>query len=651
MGRGGIGRVPSRANICLVSGLSLAVGLWLAVPAVAQQVASADDVQRLSIEQLADVEITSVSKSPQSLSAAAAAIYVIHHDDVMRSGAINLAETLRLAPNLEVMQTNPFRYQIAARGFNGNDAAQNFPNKLLVLIDGRSVYTPLYSGVYWDMQDVLPENIERIEVISGPGGTLWGANAVNGVVNVITRKAAETPGGTVILQGGDQYSSAALQYGLALTDKISARVYFKDFYQRSFNTVAGVKAHDGWSRPQGGYRLDWDGGADQVTLSGDIYGGADGQPTGPDEVIGGSNTTLNWQRRLDDDASLQVLAYYDKAQRHTLSGGGFSIDIYNLEFQHNFRLADWNSVVWGVGDRIEDYRITDRVGLANSLTWQPGARTLNLANAFAEDRMRLSDTVELTIGLKVENDPYSGISPMPSGRLSWQVASDHLLWGAISRAVRSPTPFDTDVVEKLGTVSFLAGDINFLPEEVTAYEFGYRGLWFNRLTVSISAFENVYDNLKSIEPAPATFIPLRWANTLEGNVHGVEVWASLQATDWWQLSAGANVQHLDLSFQPGASKLLGTQQAGDDPHHQASLRSSMNIPGDLNLEADLRYVGALPDPKVPEYVELNARLAWRVSDTLSLALSGYNLLHGQHLEYPGADLIRRGAYLETRLRF
>jgi iron complex outermembrane receptor protein len=633
-----------------VAGLGLA-GLLLAAPASAQQVADAGDIESLSIEQLANVEITSVSKAPQSLSTAAAAVYVINHDDVVRSGAISLPEMLRLAPNLEVMQTSPSRYAISARGFNGNDADQNFPNKLLVLIDGRSVYTPLYSGVYWDMQDVLADDVERIEVVGGPGGTLWGANAVNGVINIITRKSSNTAGGVAVIQAGDQYSSAAVQYGLALTDKISARAHFKDFYQRSFNTAPGVSAHNGWSRPQAGFRLDWDAGADQLTLSGDVYGGANGQPSGPDEVIGGHNLTLNWQRNLADDASLQVLAYYDRSQRNTLGAGGFTLDVYNLEIQHNFRLADWNSIVWGVGDRSEWYQITDRIGTANSLTWKPGSRTLNLANIFAEDRIRLGNRVEATIGLKVENDPYSGVSLMPSGKLSWQVSSSDLLWASISRAVRSPTPFDTDVVELVGKTPFLTGDPNFRPEQVTAYEAGYRGQWFDRFTVSVSAYENVYGDLKSIEPAPATFTPLRWANTIRGHVHGVEIWGSLQATDWWQLSAGGFIQHLDLSFDPGASGLLGVSQSGDDPHHQAMLRSSMNLGSDINFDTDFRYVGALPNPKVPEYAELNARLAWKASDTIALALSGYNLLHGQHLEYPGGSLIRRGVYLETRLRF
>jgi iron complex outermembrane receptor protein len=616
----------------------------------AQQLAEAD-IPQMSIEQLANVEITSVSKAPQSLSSAAAAVYVISHDDVIRSGATSLPDMLRLAPNLEVMQTSPANYQITARGFNGNSAAQNFPDKLLVLIDGRSVYTPLYSGVYWDMQDVLPEDVERIEVISGPGGTLWGANAVNGVINIITRKAVDTQGGLLTVGVGDQYSSSAVQYGGQLADNVNYRVYAKDFWQRAFDNSAGANAHDSWTKPQGGFRLDWDEAQDQVTLQGDIYGGAEGQLAAPDQIIGGGNFTAHWQHKLDDDSSFQLLTYYDETQRNVTDGGGFVLNTYDVEGQHNFRLGDWNNIVWGAGDRILQYGITDRVGTDNSLLWRPGHRTLNLGDIFAEDRIPLGDTVEVTMGLKLENDPYSGWSPMPSGRISWQVTPDHLIWGAISRAVRSPTPFDTDVVEKLGNTTFITGNRNFLPEKVTAYEVGYRGRLFDRVSLSVSAFDNVYDDLKDIEPAPVVTLPLLWANTLKGNVHGVEAWASFQALDWWRLDLGFNAQHEDLSFEPGASKLLGIAQAGDDPHHQASLRSSMSLPYDLNFDADFRYVGALPDPALPEYVELNSRLAWKISDHLSVALAGYNLLHGQHLEYPGGDAIRRSVYFETKLRF
>jgi iron complex outermembrane receptor protein len=226
-----------------------------------------------------------------------------------------------------------------------------------------------------------------------------------------------------------------------------------------------------------------------------------------------------------------------------------------------------------------------------------------------------------------------------------------MVWGAISRAVRSPTPFDTDVVEKLGTQTFLTGNIKFLPDQVTAYELGYRGQLSDQISLSVSIFDDLYDDLKDIEPTPVVTLPLMWANLLKGNVHGVEAWASFQVLDWWRLDLGFNAQHEDLSFKPGSSKLLGIAQAGDDPHHQASLRSSMTLPDDLNFDADFRYVGALPNPALPEYVELNSRLAWKISNTLSVALAGYNLLHGQHLEYPGGDEIRRSVYLETRLRF
>lgn len=632
----------------MTAGLLLAVCMTPA--ARAQQLAQAD-VQQMSIEQLANVEITSVSKAPQSLSTAAASAYVISHDDVIRSGATSLPDVLRLAPNLEVMQTSPSSYEITSRGFNGNSADQNFPDKLLVLIDGRSVYTPLYSGVYWDMQDVLPEDIERIEVVSGPGGTLWGANAVNGVINIITRKAADTQGGVVTLGVGDQYSSASLQYGGALDDDLHYRIYAKDFYQRAFDSTSGTSQHDGWSKPQGGFRVDWDKAQDSVTLEGDLYGGAEGVLGSPDQVIGGGNVTAHWQHTLDDNSSLQVLTYYDETQREMLNSGGFVVNTYDLEVQHNFTLGSWNNIVWGAGERLPQYRITDQIGTASSLLFVPPNRTLNLADIFAEDRIPLSDTVQFTVGLKLEDDPYSGVSPMPSGRLSWQIAPDHMVWGAISRAVRSPTPFDTDVVEKLGATTFLTGDLNFLPEQVTAYEVGYRGKLFDRFTLSVSAYQDVYDDLKDLEPTPVVTISLVWSNTMQGDVHGVEIWASFQALDWWRLDAGFNAQHEDLSFKPGASKLLGIAQAGDDPHHQASLRSSMNLPYDLNFDADFRYVGALPDPALPEYVEMNARLGWKISDTLSLALSGYNLLHGEHLEYPGGDEIRRSVYLETRLRF
>lgn len=631
--------------------ISLLAWPGFAGPATAQVLAQAD-ISQMSIEQLSSVEITSVSKVAQPLSAAAAPVYVIGHDDIVASGASQVADMLRLAPNLEVMQTSPSQWIVTSRGLNGNDAAQNFPNKLLVLIDGRSVYSPLYSGTYWDMQQVLPENIERIEVVSGPGGTLWGANAVNGVVNIVTRKSGQTQGGLLDLQAGDHYSSAALQYGGVLGDDVHYRIYGTTFYDRASDRPTGADGHDGWSKPQGGFRLDWTPGDDTVTFSGDLYGGTAAQLGAANQRISGGNLMARWDHPLDTGSSLSVQAYYDQAQRASLDGGAFLLNTYDLSIQHNFSLGSWNNIVWGAGDRIAQYRITSQTGGASTLLFVPPARSLNLANLFAEDHIPLSDTVQLTVGLKLENDPYSGISAMPSGRLAWQASATDLVWGAISRSVRSPTPFDTDVQELLGTTTFITGNPDFRPEAVTAYEIGYRGNWSSDVSVSVTLFEDVYDDLRSIEITPVTFLPLSWGNLLKGDVHGMEAWASLQVAEWWRLSAGATWQHVDLTFAPGASKLLGTAQAGDDPHHFASLRSSMRLMDGVAFNADLREVGELPNPKVSGYVELNAQLSWRATDSLDFSLSGFNLLHGHHLEYPAAagDVVERSVVLRTRLR-
>jgi len=629
------------AALCCLPGAALAADV---------QLASAD-VSALSIEQLAAVEITSVSKAAEPLSGAAAAVYVISHDDAVNSGATSLGDLLRLAPNLEVMQTSPAAFQITARGFNGSAANQDFSNKLLVLIDGRSVYSPLYSGVYWDMQPVMAENIERIEVISGPGGTLWGANAVNGVVNVVTRDAAETKGGFVQFEGGDQYASAALQYGGALSGDADYRIYASDFYQRAFAKPGGGSAGDGWTRPSGGFRLDWNPGDEKLTLSGDVYGGSQSQPGTVNQRISGGNLTLRWRHPLADGEDLQFLSYVDQARRASKDGGAFTLNTYDFEVQHNFTLGGWNRIVWGAGERLSQYRITGRAAPDTSLLFVPPARTLSLANIFVEDRIALGEDVQLSLGLKLEDEPFSGLEPMPSALLSWQMDSSDMFWTSVSRVVRSPTPFDTDVLERVGTIDFITGNPDFKPEEVIAFEAGYRGQFGPDLSLSVSGFENLYHDLRSIEPKPVTILPLLWGNGIRGAVHGVEIWGSYQAASWWRLSAGLTVQHLDLEFAPGASGFLGLVQAANDPHHYAQLRSTMALSDDVTFEADLREVGALPDPKVPGYAELNARLAWHLSPTLDLAVAGFNLLHGSHVEYAGGDAIRRSVLVQTQWRF
>jgi iron complex outermembrane recepter protein len=605
------------------------------------------DLGRLSIEELTDIQVSSVAKSLESLNDAPAAIYVITHDDIIRSGATTIPEILRLAPNLEVAQLSSSSYAISSRGFNGQLA-----NKLLVLIDGRSVYSPLYAGVYWDVQYVLPEDIERIEVISGPGATLWGANAMNGVINIITRKAADTQGGVLEAAGGNLGGRASLQYGGTLPHNLTYRVYSEGAVGEALTTSNGTSSHDAWSMPQGGFRMDWTPPGDAVTFQGDIYSATEQQLGQPDSAIAGRNLLARWEHQLEGDASLQFLGYWDETRRFTYAGGGgVALTTYDAELQHSFKVGSWNEFVWGAGDRIESYQI---VG-ANTFFFAPDSRTLNLTDVFAQDTMSLTDQLKLILGTKVENEPYSGLELLPSGRISWKVTDTALLWSAVSRAARAPTPFDRDLVEKVGATDFLIGGANFQPEKLTAFEFGTRAQPLKHLSFSISTFYNIYDQLRSIEVAPnGGFLPLHFGNMMYGDTYGVEAWATYQLTDWWRISAGMNVQHENLKFRSGSSGLGGIAFAGDDPNHQESIRSSMNLTDDITWDADLRNVGKLPSPEVPNYFELNSRLAWHATKSFVVSLTGMNLLHAHHVEFDmstGAVEIPRSFLIQTQWRF
>jgi iron complex outermembrane receptor protein len=641
--------VSSRRGVAAPFLLALSIPAGHATTALATT-----DLSSLSLEDLGKVVVSSVAKNPEALAEAPAAVYVISHDDVMRSGARSLPDILRLAPNLEIFQTSPSGYTVTARGFSGNAAAQNFPNKLLVLIDGRSVYSPIFSGMYWDDQFVLPENIERIEVVSGPGGALWGANAVNGVINIITRAPSDTPGGLLSLRMGNLESSVAVQYGGALGRHTHYRVYAGEVRRRAFDDSAGRDAHDGWRKPQAGFRLDRDSGGDALMLQGDLHDGRQDRASGPDARSTEGDLLARWRHTLDDTASFQLQAYYDHVHRRSEGdGSGFRLDTWDIEAQHNFALGKRNQLLWGLGDRIYRYDIRPRIGPTDALLWNPARNTQNLANAFIQDRIALDPRTQLTLGLKAENDPYSGVSLMPSVRLSWRPGRNALLWTAASRAVRTPTPFDEDVIEMQGALVLLAGNPDFRREKLTAYEAGWRAQVATRATVSVSVYYNAYDDLRTIEFTPVTLLPLTWGNGMRGHTRGLEAWASYAVSDAWQLGAGFAARQQHLGFRPGASGLLGVAQAGNDPDRQGFIRSTVNLSDHWTLYTDLRGVGALPDPEVPGYVELDARLGWLVNDALELSLSGSNLLRSWHQEdvFPDSDRIGRSVSLDARLHF
>jgi iron complex outermembrane receptor protein len=656
---GGVLRVQWR-RLAIAVGLSLAAAAGTAhaqTSALTSGLTRADyeqpsiaELGQLSIEQLAGLPVISVAKRSEPLGQAPAAIYVITHEEIERSGALSLPEMLRLAPNLQVFQISGSNYVVTARGFSGNLADQSFSNKLLVLIDGRSVYTPLYSGVYWDMQDVLPADVDRIEVISGPGAALWGANAVNGVINVITRKAADTQGLRLDVGSGSQETAWDVRYGGKIGDALAYRAYFRSFAARDTVTAAGHGADDHWRRPQGGFRLDWTpAAADTVTLQGDAYEGAEDVPSSADQRIAGRNLTGRWTHAMSGFGSLQVQAYYDRTERgEVASSGSFWLDTYDIDAQHSFTWGR-HDVVWGGGGRFSRYQIN---GTA-SLLFTPASRSLKLGDLFAQDTVSLTDKARLTLGLKLEDDPFSGLAVLPNLRASYTLGSGSLVWAAVSRAVRSPTPFDRDVIEKVGGQVFLTGAPDFDPVSLTAYEAGVRGELGSRASLSASVYYNVYDNIRSIEVAPVTVIPLHWGNGIQGQTYGLEAWADFSATEWWRLGAGLNLMGERLRFKPGASGLLGGSQTGDDPGHTIKLKSSMTLPHGLMVDAILRWYGALPDPRVPAFAELNARVAWAIGKQLRLAVSGENLLNPKHLEFPapGADAVPRSVFVSLSWGF
>ena len=614
------------------AGIGPAVALLLscAAPAGAQSV---EDLRDLSLEELANVSISSVSKSSEALADAPAAIFVITHDDIQRSGATSLPEMLRLAPNLYVAQSSSNTYTITARGLSGNPGLVNFTNKLLVLIDGRSVYSPFYSGVFWDMQDVLPDDIERIEVVSGPGATLWGANAFSGVINITTRRSGETQG---LLVGGDagaRARSGELRYGGRLGGNLTARIYLRGLSEDETLNASGASAHDDWWRLQGGFRLDWTPGElDAVTVQGDVMNGRIDAATGGDTLTRNRNLLARWTHSQKDGSAYELQAYYDRSAREiTQNGGRLWIDTYDLYLQHNNMVGTKGDLVWGGGVRA--YRF-NTVG-NDSIYFLPPKRTLMLADVFAQYGWAFAPGAKLTLGVKLEKDPYVGTSVLPNARLAWKPADALLLWASIARAVRSPTPFDRDVVEAVNQKPLLIGGAAFRNEKLTAFEAGTRIQASSAASFSLSAYYNLYDDLKALEITPITTVPFYWANALKGHSYGLEAWGDISLARWWKLRAGLSLLHERFAFKPGATRFLGANQVGNDPSRQATLGSSFNIGRTISIDANVRYVGPLPDPVVHSYCELGGKIGWRVNDHVQLSISGTNLLHKWHQELPG----------------
>lgn len=616
-------------------------------PAAADDAASAapsvEQLGQLSVEELANLEITSVSRKPQPLSQAPAAIYVITNDDVRRTGANSLPEALRLAPNLDVARVNASTYAITARGLNQPTGTAN---KLLVLIDGRTIYSTLFSGVFWDSQNVLLDDLDRIEVISGPGGTLWGANAVNGVINIVSRSSADTQGALVDMREGFVDRSAGVRYGGKLGDTLTYRIYAMGFERGNTQRPHGPDARDSWDNAQGGFRFDWNGAANTITFQGDLYHGEfEDLPHEQDQgAIGGGNVLGRWSRNFGDGSVLTTQAYYDKAWRDATTGVGANVETYDFDTQYGFTAGQTHSLVVGGGYRA--VRDSYEPGPGTSFL-TPSSRTLEFANVFGQDSVPLTSDLRLTFGLKLENNSYTGLEYMPDARLAWQVSDTALLWAAVSRAVRTPARVDRD----LYVAGLLDGGRDFESEKVIAYEAGYRGQPLSQLTLSVSAFYNVYTDLRSVEASSPVTYPLIVRNGMEGTGYGIEAWGTYAVASWWRLSAGISTLHKDLHFKPGSDDVLGLAYAGNDPDYRWQLRSSMNFGPDVEFDIFVRHVDSLPDPLVQSYTDINARLGWHITPSLELALVGADLNDPTHVEFSSPTLkpreINRSLYVSA----
>jgi iron complex outermembrane receptor protein len=648
--------------------LSSGLTLLLAIVAVVQ--CRADDavpgqtgsvsLKQLSLEQLGDVEITTVSKNPQQVLKTPAAIFVITQEDIRRSGATSIPEALRLAPGVEVARIDGDHWSVAIRGLAGQ-----FSKDLLVLIDGRSIYTPLFAGVYWDVQDVVLEDIERIEVIRGPGGTIWGANAVNGVINIITKSSENTHGAIVSLGGGnvDQGVGTA-QYGGKVGKDFNYRVY-------ATGSIRAPEYHsdgndfDHWRMGQTGFRTDWKSGEKDVfTFQGDIYGAGSGETsyvpsfTPPAELVEnsiasatGGNLLARWQHTMGEGSDIQIQAYFDRTNRVDIEGGE-SRDTIDVDYVQHARIAGDQSLTWGLGARVSPSRFIQTL---QGINFTPNNQTDSIYSTFLQYELPLvRDKLALTVGSKFEYNNFSHFEYEPSVRLLWSLSQTQSIWVAVTRAVRTPSRQDEDVSFAIlaaaeptpPSVYFeVLGNPEAKSEHLIGYEAGYRAELNKNLYLDLTAFYNSYSGLQGYGPAGisetlqplALYFTLPYANIIKGDTVGAEIAPDWKITRWWELRGSYSYLNMSLRDNPGYTdmgNLLGTY-TGSSPHNVASFQSLFNLPKHFELDATYRYSGTLPEYSLNGYSSADLRLGWHFGEGFDFSVVGQNLLSPYHPEFGG----------------
>jgi iron complex outermembrane recepter protein len=614
-----------------------------------------DPLKDLSIEELSNIEVMSVSKRDERLSDAPTSVFVITSEDIRRSGATSLPEALRLAPNLQVARVSANEYAISARGFNGTAA-----NKLLVLIDGRSVYSPLFSGVFWDAQDVMLEDIERIEVISGPGGTLWGVNAVNGVINVITRSSAQTHGALLVAGGGNQEDRGSLRYGGTFDNDVNYRVYATHFDDQHTETQTGDK-DDAAHQTEVGFRTDWSGGGDTFMVKGDAYTGRDGQPQ-PGSIsisgvqlqlgeisLSGGNLIGRWERSLAGGGGVSIQAYYDRTDRTVPPTFADAQDIADLQVQYSASPIGVHTAVWGAEYRYGMDRVTNSIYIA----LLPANLDQRWYSVFAQDEIALRDNLQLTLGARLEHNDYTGSELLPTARLAWKLAPSQLLWSAASRTDRAPSRLDHDTFVPGQPPYLLRGGPGVLAETADDFEVGYRGQITRAGSFSTTVYHTVYDRLRTEQVDPS-YTYLYYGNGMRGTTSGLELWGSYQATSIWRLNGGFSRLRQSLHLTPYSIDVGAVQSAeGANPARWGLLRSSLDIGPRTQFDATLRYVGALAYPAVPSYTALDLRVGWQLRPNIDLSIAGQNLLgsgHGEFTDIATRTDVKRAVFVKLECR-
>ncbi|HEY1767543.1 MAG TPA: TonB-dependent receptor [Terracidiphilus sp.] len=603
--------------------------------------ASSNSLKGLSLQQLGEVEVTTYSKVPSEMWRTPAAIYVITGDQILRSGATTIADALRLAPGVEVGRLSSDTWAVGIRGLQNN-----FSKSVLVLIDGRNVYTPLFAGVYWDVQDMPLTDIDRIEVIRGPGGTIWGANAANGVINIITKNSSDTKGVLADgLAGTQSHTIDDLEIGGG-SPRLSYRVFGRGFQRRHEYHSDGIN-DDSWHQERLGFRVDGIAGPDDYFVEGNIYKGTSPHIVGTavsNDITSGGYINARWQHDLSTEKGFYLQAYFDRTLRTHAAQVGESRDTIDIDYIQHFRLGASNLISWGGGLHWSPY-LTIPAGLL-----EPPGGTDYEHTGFVQDEIRLRDHWHLTAGTKLEWNNYSGFDLQPSARILWSPGEKQSLWGGVSRAVTTPSDLEENFrlqAASATTVLQVLGNHSFKSEDVIGYEVGYRRLLGKKVFASLASFRNEYSRLQSFSAPMVSvsgglvYITIQYQNQISGSASGAEAALESQITPWWRLNTNYSYMNSDFASNGPTSSIssTGTPQTydGSSPKHMVTAESMFDLPGHIQFDQTYRYISALPAEKVNAYQTMDLHLQKSLGRDFALELVGQNLFQNVHDEWGTGD--------------